>query len=214
MQILITAGPTRERLDDVRFLSNRSTGKMGYALAKVATSQGHQVTLISGPVALTAPAGVTLIKVESAAEMATAVKENFPQAELLIMAAAVADYRPKQKVSGKIKKQSTDMILELERTEDILLTISKLKQSHQKVAGFAAEAVDVEQNALGKLQRKKLDWIVANDISQPNCGFEADTNSVTIYQANAEKISIPLSDKIEVATQILAVLIGEKNEKL
>lgn len=127
MKVLVTAGPTREKIDAVRFLTNRSTGKMGYALAEAARDAGHEVTLVSGPVALAVPHGITLVPVESAAEMAEAVKERAPQMALVIMCAAVADYRPKLVVAGKMKKREGDLVLELERTEDILKSLGRMK---------------------------------------------------------------------------------------
>lgn len=210
MRIVITAGATRERIDDVRFISNRSTGKMGYALAQAAKDAGHEVTLISGVSALPKVEGVSMEYIESAAELAESVKRHFVQADILIMAAAVADYRPKQFVAGKIKKKAGDMTLELERTEDILLSVSQLKHPHQTVVGFAAEAVDIESNALGKLNRKKLDWICANDITREQCGFGVDTNCITLYGINGKKIELPFGSKTALATEIIKQITGDE----
>ncbi len=209
MLILISAGPTREPVDAVRFLSNRSTGKMGYALAQAAVEAGHRVVLVSGPVALPPVEGAETIRVETAAEMAAAVKARFPACDAAIMAAAVADYRPKHPVANKLKKQEGGMMLELERTEDILAALGKTKRPGQILAGFAAETDDVESNALRKLQRKNLDFIAANDVSQPGCGFAADTNSITVYASDGRRIPLPFGAKIEVARQILNIITGE-----
>ncbi len=208
MNILITAGPTREALDPVRFLSNRSTGKMGYALAEAALSLGHTVTLISGPVALAAPAGVTLIPVESAAEMATAVKARAAGAELIIMAAAVADYRPKTCCTSKIKKHDGDLVLELERTEDILSTLGSLKRAGQRLVGFAAETDELLTHAAEKLQRKNLDWIAANLVGVPGRGFAADDNAITLLGRNGERCEFALQDKRRLAVALLKHIIG------
>lgn len=204
MKILITAGPTREALDPMRFLSNRSTGKMGYALAEAAAEGGLEVVLISGPCALPQPEGLAaFIPVISAADMADAVKKEFPSCDAAIMCAAVADYRPKTFSTSKIKKKEGTFVLELERTEDILASLGKMKQSHQKLIGFAAETDDLETNALGKLERKNLDWIAANRLDLPGQGAESSTNSVILYSAGGEKLVIPLASKKDVAKKIL-----------
>ena len=204
MKILITAGPTREKIDPVRFISNRSTGKMGYAIADCAAKRGHQVTLISGPVALPPPAGVKVIPVESAAEMAEAVHANSPDAEVIIMSAAVADYRPAHPVDSKMKKRPGNLFLELERTEDILGTVGKNKQPGQLLIGFAAETDDLEKNALDKLQRKNLDWIIANTVSD---GFGNDTNKVIIFNRSGERFPLDLADKNEIARQVIDLIL-------
>jgi len=207
MKILVTAGPTREKLDPVRYISNRSSGKMGYAMAAAAVAAGHEVTLISGPVALTPPDGVQLVKVESAAEMAVAVKTVAAQADMIIMAAAVADYRPCLVSEHKIKKTADRMLVELERTEDILAGLGACKRPHQLLAGFAAETDDVLTYAREKLQRKNLDWMIANDVSQNDRGFESDNNAVVMLAADGRSISLPLTDKRLLATQILRILL-------
>ena len=193
MNILITAGPTREKIDPVRFISNRSTGKMGYAIATYAASLGHQVTLISGPVSLKAPAGVTLIPVESAADMAAAVHANTPEADVIIMSAAVADYRPAHPIDSKMKKQPGNLFLELERTEDILGTVGKNKRTDQLLIGFAAETEELEARALDKLKRKNMDWIIANLVSD---GFGNDTNKVIIFNRNGERFPLALASSL------------------
>ena len=206
--ILITAGPTRERIDPVRFISNRSSGKMGYALAKIAEKQGFNVTLVSGPVNLPSPDGITLIKVESAEEMACEVRKCAKFADIIIMAAAVADYRPKVVSASKIKKSDNNMTLEFERTTDIL---GELRNSQREIelksdlilVGFAAETDNVIKSAKDKLNKKHLDWIVANDISRTDAGFQSDKNEVTMISKGGEIIEIPLQSKEKIAKLIL-----------
>lgn len=171
IHVLVTAGPTREPLDAVRFLSNYSSGKMGYALAEEAKERGARVTLISGPTKLEPPQGVNLISVQTAEEMFNAVKENFAAADVVIKAAAVADFRPRWVTSGKIKKESADLLLELERTPDILAYLGQNK-SNQILVGFAAETEDLLVNAREKLARKNLDMIVANDLTEEGAGLD------------------------------------------
>lgn len=202
-KILITAGPTREKLDAVRFLTNRSTGKMGYALAEAARDAGYDVTLVSGPVSLAPVSGVTMVMIESAADMAAAVKSRAPEMDIVIMAAAVADYRPAQVHQGKMKKQPGNLMLELERTEDILASLGQVKPSGQILVGFAAETDDLLANAEGKLQRKNLDWIVANDVSRSDRGFGTSTNAVTMICRDGRRIDLPLAEKKDIACTIL-----------
>ncbi len=204
MKILITAGPTREKIDPVRFISNYSSGKMGYSIAQAALEYGHDVTLISGPVSILPPEGVSLIKVTSASEMADAVHSCASDAEVIIMTAAVADYRPAHPFDSKMKKLPGKLILELERTEDILGTLGANKHSGQILVGFAAETDDLEKNALGKLERKNLDWIAANLVSD---GFGTDTNTITLYNKAGNVISIPSGAKIDVARSMLKVIL-------
>jgi phosphopantothenoylcysteine decarboxylase/phosphopantothenate--cysteine ligase len=203
MKIVISAGPTRERIDAVRFLSNRSSGKMGFALAGAAVEAGFDTVLVAGPVHLETPAGVRRIDVGSAAEMATAVKREAADADIVIMAAAVADYRPKQQLSGKMKKKDGDLTLELERTEDILKSLGETKRPGQILIGFAAETENLEQYALDKLKRKNLDWIAANDVSRSDIGFGSDANAVTLYGRSGEKIALPIASKAEIAAALL-----------
>lgn len=201
IRLMVTAGPTRERLDDVRYLSNRSTGKMGYAIARAAVNRGAHVTLISGPTALEAPAGVEVRSVESAQQMYTACMEVFPQVDIAVKAAAVADYTPASYQPGKIKK-GEDMKLSLVRTQDILQNLGTKKQK-QILVGFAAEAADLEQNALAKLQRKHLDMIAANDISRADIGFGSDENLVTLFFADGTKKVLQKAEKEQIADGIL-----------
>ena len=210
MKILVTAGPTREKIDPVRFISNRSSGKMGYALAAAARDLGHEVVLVSGPVALTPPAGVEVVKVESAAEMAAAVKAAAPNCGVVIMAAAVADYRPAHAAEHKLKKRPGELFLELERTEDILLSLGQMKQPGQLLVGFAAETEELMNNAAGKLERKNLDWIVANTVSD---GFGTDTDKVTLLGRGGQKVDLPRAAKGEVARRILDVTLNGMTPK-
>jgi len=196
-RFLITAGPTREFLDPIRFLSNRSSGKMGYALARAARRYGT-VTLISGPVALKPPAGVTFVPVTTAQEMASAVLKRFAGADVVIMTAAVCDFRPRRSASHKIKKAGFSGVLELVPTVDILATLGKRKR-HQVLAGFAAETSALEANAQDKLRRKNLDLIVANNAR----AMEADTNQVTLLFRNGRVERLPEMSKARVAREIL-----------
>jgi phosphopantothenoylcysteine decarboxylase/phosphopantothenate--cysteine ligase len=214
--VVITAGPTREKIDPVRFISNHSTGKMGYALAEKAKASGARVVLITGPVQLTAPTGVEVVKVESAEEMYNAVLQFFASADVVIKTAAVADYRPKTAYDHKVKKQSGDTFIELERTKDILLELGARK-GKQILVGFAAETDNVEEYAKKKLLAKNADMIVANNVKTEGAGFGTDTNIVTIYKRNGEAVPLPLMSKHEVADKILheiSVLLKdlEKNE--
>ena len=211
MKILINAGPTRESIDPVRFITNHSTGKMGYALAAAAVKAGHEVTLVSGPVALTPPAGLKqLIRIVTAAEMAEAMKQAFPDAELTILCAAVADYRPKFYSASKLKKQEGGMLLELERTEDIALTLGKLKKPGQLLTGFAAETDDVEQNARKKLTGKNFDWIAANRVGIPGSGFGSDTNTVKLYAADGSMTDLGTGLKTELADRLIRIFTAGK----
>jgi phosphopantothenoylcysteine decarboxylase/phosphopantothenate--cysteine ligase len=202
MRLLITAGPTREPLDPVRFLSNRSSGKMGYALAEVAAARGHEVILVAGPVALTPPKAVQVVRVVTAADMLAAVRLHLKNCDALIMAAAVADWRPVRVAKRKMKKAGTQRLtLELKPTPDILKTIAPLKGKRIFV-GFAAETHNLRAEARRKLREKHLDLIVANDVTAPGAGFEVETNRVTIFDAQSEE-QLPLLTKREVAERIL-----------
>lgn len=201
-KVLVTAGPTREKLDPVRFFSNRSTGKMGYAIAEAAARFGAEVTLISGPTGLEAPANVDTVRVESAQEMYEAVMERFPHVDIVIKAAAVADYRPKHVFAKKMKKQPGDYVVEMERTTDILKTLGEQKTS-QILVGFAAETDHVEEYAKQKLENKRLDMVVANNVSEEGAGFAGDTNIVTIFKRDGSVRSLPLLPKKQVAEEIL-----------
>lgn len=200
--IIVTAGPTREKIDPVRYITNHSSGKMGYALAEQASLLGAKVTLISGPVSLETPKGVERISVESAEEMYNAVIDKFNSADMVIKTAAVADYRPKITHDHKIKKQPGEQVLELERTTDILLELGKRKD-RQILIGFAAETDRVEEYAKQKLTKKNADMIVANNVKVDGAGFGTDTNIVTIFKRDGSFLKLPLMSKKEVAQKIL-----------
>ncbi len=205
--MLVTAGPTREPLDPVRYLSNSSSGKMGYAIAEAAAARGARVILVSGPTALTAPQGVDVIHVETAQQMYDAVLAKLAAATVVIKAAAVSDYRPKQVARRKIKKDEAVPEVTLESTPDILAEVGKRKD-RRILVGFAAETEDLVGNARKKLQRKNLDLMVANDVSQPGAGFDSDTNAVKILDAQGGVEELPLQAKRSVADRILDRLVG------
>jgi len=200
--VLVTAGPTREALDPVRYLSNRSSGKMGYAVAEAAQRRGARTVLVSGPTTLKPPEGVELLPVTTAAEMRQAVLAQWPAATVLVKAAAVADFRPRQHASQKIRKTGKELTMVLEPTEDILSEVAKQKGS-RIVVGFAAETEDLVAHAQGKLRSKDLDLIVANDITDPNSGFGVDTNRVTLIDRELRVEELPLLTKYEVGHRIL-----------
>ncbi|HZE22019.1 MAG TPA: bifunctional phosphopantothenoylcysteine decarboxylase/phosphopantothenate--cysteine ligase CoaBC [Desulfobaccales bacterium] len=201
-RVLVTAGPTHEDFDPVRFLTNRSSGKQGYALAKVAWRRGADVALVSGPSALAAPYGVERIMVRTARDMQAAVQESFPEADVLLMAAAVSDYRPTQAEIRKIKRGREEIQFHLTQNPDILKQVALLK-NRQIVVGFAAETHDLEAEARRKMEEKHLDLIVANDVNRPESGFQVDTNEVTLIPREGEALSLPLMSKEEVAARIL-----------
>lgn len=203
VRVLITAGPTREEIDPVRFLSNRSSGKMGYAIAQALVFMGAEVTLVSGAVALSAPAGVTLINVESAQQMYQAVMQHISHQAIFIGCAAVADYRIKTTATQKIKKSGQDMILELTPNRDILATVAQLPTLF--TLGFAAETEQLEKYAKAKMQAKKLDMIAANQVAGKEGGFERKKNALTVFWKNGSK-SLPLCDKNELAIQLIDLL--------
>ena len=200
--VLVTAGPTREPLDPVRFLSNRSSGKMGYAIAEAAAARGARVILVSGPTALTVPPGVDCIHVETADEMYRAVLAKLEPAGVVIKAAAVADYRPTRRADRKIKKDQAVPEIALEPTPDILAELGKRKGTRILV-GFAAETDDLLDNARTKLQRKNLDLVVANNVREAGAGFDVDTNVVTMLDGAGRAETLPLLSKREVADRIL-----------
>lgn len=213
MQILVTAGPTREFIDPVRFLSNRSTGKMGYAIAKAAIDAGHSVTLISGPTFLQPPEHLhAFCPVVSALEMLDAVQQFLPAADALVMTAAVADFRPARRFDRKCHKGELGSTLELVPNPDILAAIRPLKE-HRFFVGFAAETNDVLASAAEKLHRKGLDLIVANDVTQPGAGFETDTNIVTLLAPNATAETLPMLSKAETAQRIIARMEAEMQKR-
>jgi len=206
--ILITAGPTREEIDPVRYISNHSSGKMGYALARNAARRGARVILISGPVNLPAPMGVELVSVESAEQMRTAVMKRAGDCSVIIKAAAVADYRPAERAAVKIKKQERDLTLQLTRNPDILAELGALEQRPYLV-GFAAETDKLSQYAARKLAEKNLDLIVANDVSQPDAGFNVETNRALLLFRDGREVDCQLMSKDELAVIILNYIAEE-----
>jgi phosphopantothenoylcysteine decarboxylase/phosphopantothenate--cysteine ligase len=210
-QVLVTAGPNREALDPVRFISNRSSGRMGYALAAAAWRRGADVVLISGPTELTPPHGVRRIAVTTAAEMRDAVVAEFEAATMLLMAAAVADYRPAAPAAQKLKKQPGRVQLELERTVDILGELGG-GAGERLLVGFAAETENVVANAERKLRGKQLDLVVANDVSRSDAGFEVDTNAVVLIDKRG-RTQVPLAGKDEVAERILDRAVALRRER-
>lgn len=207
MHFLITAGPTREALDPVRYLSNRSSGRMGFALAAAAVEAGHGVTLIAGPVTLGTPEGVDRLDVVSAQEMYEAVRGHLPRAEAAIFSAAVADYRPAQVAAQKIKKSAEMLTLSLERTPDILGSVRTVFGWRGVLVGFAAETENVVANARAKLERKGCDLMVANDVSQPGVGFDAAENEVTLLCRGGEE-RLPRMGKGALARVIVSRVAG------
>jgi phosphopantothenoylcysteine decarboxylase/phosphopantothenate--cysteine ligase len=208
--VLITAGPTREKIDPVRYLTNRSSGRMGYALAEAALRRGARVLLVSGPTSIASPGGAELTRVESAEQMRDAVLKLLPEATIVIKTAAVSDYRPKVAASQKIKRTGP-MSLELEPTTDILAELSRHKQS-QLIIGFAAETQNALENARKKLASKSLDAIVVNDVSREGIGFDSDRNAVTII-THDEAIEVPETTKWEVAQRVLDQVVKLRNCK-
>jgi len=204
--VLVTAGPTREPLDPVRYLSNRSSGKMGYAIAEAAARRGARVLLVSGPVRLAPPFGVEVVRVETAREMLEAVRRVGEDAEIVFMAAAVADYAPVAAPS-KIKKSGGSLTLTLEEGPDILAELGRSKRDRLLV-GFAAETEELLANAQGKLERKNVDFIVANDVSRADIGFDADHNAVTILGRDGSRSELPRASKTEIAEAILDRVLG------
>ena len=200
--VVITAGATQEEIDPVRYITNHSTGKMGYSLAKEARNAGAMVTLISGKSNLPQPYGVEVINVISAEDMANCVVNNFEKADVVIMSAAVADYTPLEKADHKIKKTDGDLSIALKRTQDILLTIGKKKRENQVVIGFAMETENLLENAAKKLQEKNADYIIANSIREPGAGFGVDTNIVKIISPTSVE-DLGLLSKDETAKEIL-----------
>ncbi|MCA9766003.1 MAG: bifunctional phosphopantothenoylcysteine decarboxylase/phosphopantothenate--cysteine ligase CoaBC [Carnobacterium sp.] len=207
-RVIITAGGTKERIDPVRYITNDSSGKMGYSLASVARDLGAQVTLISATKQLPEPFGVTVVYVSSALDMLDAVLNEYASADIVVMAAAVSDYRPKKQASKKIKKNEEWLTIELEKTTDILFQLGQTKQQ-QFLIGFAAETNNLENYAKEKLERKKANMIVANDVSKPNRGFNQETNEVTIFIQNSEPVQISLRSKQKVAEEIFKVAIEQ-----
>ncbi len=205
-QVLVTAGGTQEPLDPVRFIGNHSSGKMGYELARAAAARGAEVTLVSAPTQLTVPPGVDCVKVTTAAEMEEVVISRQERQDMIVMAAAVADYTPQTFSRSKIKKQEADLTLDLERTTDILAAVGHRKPEGQITVGFAAETENLVANAKKKLQRKKADFIIANDITGEETGFQSDENQVLVLSQEGKQEEIPMGDKLKIAVEIFARL--------
>jgi len=204
LRVLITAGPTIEPIDPVRYITNRSTGKMGFALAKAARMRGAEVTLVSGPTHLKPPRGVSFLRVKTAEEMRGSVLEKSRACDVIIKAGAVLDYRPREKALHKIKKTEESQTLELVRNPDILDELGRMKRDTRcLLVGFAAETQDLIGNAAEKLKRKNLDLIIANDVSRQDAGFEADTNAVKVLYRGGRVEDLPLSTKADVADLLL-----------
>ncbi len=203
-RVVVTAGPTREALDPVRFISNRSSGKMGFHLAQAAWHRGASVRLITGPSTLTAPVGPDIERVETTVELHRAVASALPEADVLIMAAAPADYRPAQSFSGKRPRSAGPLVLSLTPTEDILIATRDLRKKGSIIVGFALETGDAVAKAREKASRKGLDLIVANDALEPGAAFEVDTNRVTILDREGGRWEVPLAGKDTVAEEILS----------
>jgi len=211
--ILVTAGPTLEPIDPVRFIGNRSSGKMGYAIAEAAIRRGARVTLVSGPTAINPPAVAEFVPVETTQQMRDAVVVRFPDASVVIKAAAVADYRPRQTASRKIKRAGNALTLELEPTADILAELGAHRFEKQILIGFAAETENVIENARGKLAAKHIDAIVVNDVSKPGIGFNSDRNAVTIITAE-DSLQVAESSKFDVAQRVLDTVVRLRAARL
>ena len=210
LKVLVTAGPTMEKIDPVRFISNHSTGKMGYAIARAAMLRGADVTLVTGKTGLMPPVNINTVNILSAADMAKAVKSRADGQNIIIKAAAVADYRPKHTADEKIKKKDDDMSIELERTEDILGFLGAHKKEGQFLCGFSMETENMEENSRRKLQKKNLDLIVANNLKEAGAGFGTDTNVVTLISKEAS-IQLPIMSKEEVAERLLSHILDTMN---
>ncbi|EOU1882872.1 bifunctional phosphopantothenoylcysteine decarboxylase/phosphopantothenate--cysteine ligase CoaBC [Clostridium perfringens] len=206
-KVVVTAGPTMVPIDPVRILTNRSSGKMGYSIAEEARDRGAEVVLISGPTSLIKPNGIKVIDINTNEDMFNAIKNEFKDADIVIKSAAVADYKAKNYSNEKIKKTGDDLNLIFERDRDILKTLGDMKEN-QILVGFAAESSNLKENAKGKLERKNLDYIVANDISNQETGFASDENKVTIISKSGEEVSLEKMSKREVAKNIFDIIKG------
>ncbi len=209
MKVLITAGPNREDIDPVRYITNRSSGKMGYALAKAARNRGAEVTLVSGPVSIKKPYGIKVVDIYSSEDMYNAVSEHFEECDALISAAAVADYRPMQISTSKIKKTEGDMSIPLMRNKDIIKEMG-MRKKHQILVGFAAETDNLLENAKSKIQNKNLDMIVANDVKAPDAGFQYDTNTARIISRSGNILDLPNMSKKQMSDIILDCIVEIK----
>ncbi len=211
MRFVVTAGPTREAIDPVRFVSNRSSGKMGYAIAEAASAAGHSVTLISGPATVAPPDGAEFVSIITSDELHDAVHRAAPECDVLVMCAAVSDYKPATVARQKMKKRKTPFALELVPTHDILASLPRVNREFL-VVGFAAETHDLELNARKKLREKNCDMIVANDVSKTDSGLESDENEVTIFFRNGESKKISRTSKKIIARELVKI-ISKMSEK-
>ena len=207
-KVLVTAGPTQEAIDPVRFISNHSTGKMGYALAEAAMQRGAEVTLVSGPVSLTPPPFVNVVSVTSAQDMYNAVTSLAPEQDAIVKAAAVADYAPSKVSTEKVKKKDGDMSIPLTRTQDILKYLGEHKKSGQFLCGFSMETQNMLENSRAKLEKKKIDMIAANNLKEQGAGFNTDTNVITLITKDEEK-QLPKMTKEEVADALLDFIVSK-----
>jgi phosphopantothenoylcysteine decarboxylase/phosphopantothenate--cysteine ligase len=207
--VIVTAGPTIAPIDPVRFITNRSTGKMGYAIAKEARNRGANVTLISGPTSIEVPKNINVIKVSTNEEMKNEVIKRFDNADIVIKSAAVADYKPKNYSTQKIKKGEGDLGIEFIRDNDILMELGNKKEK-QILVGFAAESQNLKENAMSKLQRKNLDYIVANDITASDTGFASEDNKVIILSKEGKEINLDKMSKEKIASNLFDILIEKR----
>ncbi len=205
IRCLVSAGPTREFFDPVRFVTNPSSGKMGYALAAAAQQIGWEVDLVSGPVALPAPEGVRVHPVVTGADMFEAMDARFDACDVLVMTAAIVDFKPRAQADHKIKKHELEMVIEMDPVVDVLATISKRKQ-HQLILGFAAETNNLEEYALRKLKQKNADWIAANQIGGPDSAFEKDSNTLYLFGKAGEKLQLGPAPKVKIAARLIEFL--------
>jgi phosphopantothenoylcysteine decarboxylase/phosphopantothenate--cysteine ligase len=213
VKFLVTAGPTREPLDPVRYLSNRSSGKMGYAIAAAALEEKHEVTLISGPVAIAEPLGAEVVRVTTGDEMFAAVSERVAGCEVFVMCAAVCDYKPAHYAAQKIKKRETEFSLVLKPTRDILASLTKTKPGCF-VVGFAAETEELEKNAQRKLEEKNCDLLVANDVSRADIGMDSEENELVIFFRDGEQKKLPRKKKSELARDLLKIILHTRENCL
>ena len=211
LKVLVTAGPTREPIDPVRFITNRSSGKMGYAIAEAARDMGAEVTLVTGPVSLTPPAGARVLPVETTEDLLRVMQAEAPAQDIIIQAAAPADYRPVEVAAQKIKKKAGDpLTLVMAETPDVAKAVGQARRDDQFIAGFAAETEKVTEHALEKLDRKRLDMIIANDVTRPGAGFDVDTNIITVITREGAK-EFPMMSKKDAAKVILSEILAARN---
>jgi phosphopantothenoylcysteine decarboxylase / phosphopantothenate---cysteine ligase len=210
--VLVAAGPTHEPVDPVRFLGNRSSGRMGFALAAEAARRGARVVLVAGPVALSTPPGVARVDVVTAREMERAVHEHAPAADLVVMTAAVADFRPRRPAPAKIKREQGLPAIELEENPDILAGLRRVAPG-AVLAGFAAETDHLERNALAKLERKRADFLVANDVSRPDIAFGSEANEVTVYRQDGPPVFLARRPKADIAASLLDLFAAKLSDR-